>query len=255
MRCTQSARQKQGCWRVTTFCCCSAIPAVILSTRQVVTISADVLSSCFNSFESLHKSSATPVSMPWLVGVTVSRSRHFVAKPSLQSLQEASSSRDCAVPPRGRFPQESLHALHCAAQELGQHSATNTAVLLLLLGADLYCCGLAEHEERLQALLRRAQARLPAAVEGLLPASFREDVAQGRCGRHCRDVPFAGSAAGCCHGARRGRSCGQYNELDGVGCCVVTYMQDARAGPKWEFQQSAAPIETPINYEPCYQDS
>ncbi|CAE7441680.1 unnamed protein product [Symbiodinium sp. CCMP2456] len=39
-------------------------------------------------------------------------------------------------------------------EELGQHSATNTAVLLLLLGADLFCCGHPEHDERLQALLR-----------------------------------------------------------------------------------------------------
>ncbi|CAE7943335.1 unnamed protein product, partial [Symbiodinium necroappetens] len=39
-------------------------------------------------------------------------------------------------------------------EELGQHSATNTAVLLLLLGADQFCCGHPEHDERLQALLR-----------------------------------------------------------------------------------------------------
>ncbi|CAJ1363315.1 unnamed protein product [Effrenium voratum] len=39
-------------------------------------------------------------------------------------------------------------------EELGQHSATNTAVLLTLLGAELFCCGLPEHDQKLTELLR-----------------------------------------------------------------------------------------------------
>eukprot|EP00933_Yihiella_yeosuensis_P077793 TRINITY_DN8868_c0_g1_i1.p1 TRINITY_DN8868_c0_g1~~TRINITY_DN8868_c0_g1_i1.p1 ORF type:complete len:293 (-),score=56.39 TRINITY_DN8868_c0_g1_i1:266-1144(-) len=38
-------------------------------------------------------------------------------------------------------------------EELGQHTATNTANLLLHYGAELYCCGLEEHDHRLHNFL------------------------------------------------------------------------------------------------------
>ncbi|CAE7477524.1 unnamed protein product [Symbiodinium natans] len=58
----------------------------------------------------------------------------------------------CPMVPTVKFRPHVIVLFHY--EELGQHSASNTAVLLHLLGADLFCCGLPEHEARLQALLR-----------------------------------------------------------------------------------------------------
>mmetsp|Transcript_42097 Transcript_42097/g.78224 ORF Transcript_42097/g.78224 Transcript_42097/m.78224 type:complete len:268 (+) Transcript_42097:66-869(+) len=58
----------------------------------------------------------------------------------------------CASIPAVKLRPHVLVVFH--HEELGQHSATNTAVLLLLLGAELFCCGHEEHDARLRALLR-----------------------------------------------------------------------------------------------------
>eukprot|EP00930_Biecheleria_cincta_P003667 TRINITY_DN104596_c0_g1_i1.p1 TRINITY_DN104596_c0_g1~~TRINITY_DN104596_c0_g1_i1.p1 ORF type:complete len:261 (-),score=46.75 TRINITY_DN104596_c0_g1_i1:138-920(-) len=50
----------------------------------------------------------------------------------------------CSVLPQLKLRPEVLVVFH--SEELGQHTATNTANLLVCLGAKLLCCGLPEHD-------------------------------------------------------------------------------------------------------------
>eukprot|EP00931_Biecheleriopsis_adriatica_P039174 TRINITY_DN22413_c0_g1_i1.p1 TRINITY_DN22413_c0_g1~~TRINITY_DN22413_c0_g1_i1.p1 ORF type:complete len:291 (-),score=40.50 TRINITY_DN22413_c0_g1_i1:77-877(-) len=54
----------------------------------------------------------------------------------------------CASLPQLKLRPEVMVVFH--HEELGQHTATNTANLLVCLGAELFCCGLPEHDHRLQ---------------------------------------------------------------------------------------------------------
>lgn len=57
----------------------------------------------------------------------------------------------CADLPPLKLRPEVIVVFH--AEELGQHTATNTANLLVCLGARLLCCGLPEHDIQLRACL------------------------------------------------------------------------------------------------------